>query len=111
MGSLPVHILFIFTVLFTVNNGLFEYEDNYFGGIERQKYAEKYAKYMELEQIMYWTYPCDKSPAMKLDFCNQSLSIDERVNNLLDELTMNETISETANWAGPVPRLNITCDG
>ena len=74
-----------------------------------QNHINEYSKHSDLEEIMYWTYPCNNGkPGTKMAFCNESLSYDERVQDLLNQLTMNETLSETSNWAGPVPRLNIT---
>lgn len=58
-----------------------------------------------------WPSPCDLEPGMNMPFCDYSLSFESRAWSLLNAMTINETLSQTSCWSGPVDRLNISFFG
>eukprot|EP01083_Nonionella_stella_P090809 253753_1 len=55
--------------------------------------------------------PCASKPGIDMAFCDYSLSFESRAWSLLDNLTINETLSQTSCWAGPINRLNMPLFG
>nr|GMD52130.1 probable beta-D-xylosidase 7 [Ipomoea batatas] len=55
-------------------------------------------------------FSCDSSNALtsSYPFCNSSLSIPERVGDLVSRLTLEEKISQLVNSAAAIPRLNVS---
>ena len=58
-----------------------------------------------------WPSPCDQEPGINMPFCDYSLSFESRAWSLLNSMTINETLSQTSCWSGPVDRLNISFFG
>ncbi|KAL4310705.1 hypothetical protein GQ457_01G011800 [Hibiscus cannabinus] len=54
-------------------------------------------------------FSCDSSdqPTKSYPFCNTTLSINQRVHDLISRLTLDEKISQLVNTAPPIPRLGI----
>lgn len=55
-------------------------------------------------------FSCDSSNPLTTSypFCNSSLSIPQRVGDLVSRLTLEEKISQLVNSAAAIPRLNIS---
>ncbi len=56
---------------------------------------------------MTWVNPCSLAPASAMAMCDPSLSFQERVSDLVGNLTMEEKAGLFPNFASAVPRLNI----
>ncbi len=54
-----------------------------------------------------WTNPCSQAPASGMAMCDPTLTFQERVSDLVGNLTLQEKLGLFANGAQAVPRLNI----
>jgi hypothetical protein len=56
---------------------------------------------------LLWSNPCSQAPASGMAMCDPTLSFQERVSDLVGNLTLEEKIGLFLNGAQPVARLNI----